>query len=105
MVIAIVGFFAGVGVYKIEFLKGFGTHLAYSIGYAFIAYLLVLIGFFDSEEGFLGLVIMASLALPIVLHLKQDHVRALGSAYAVPLSMFIMFIGFIIGLVQTDGLF
>jgi hypothetical protein len=105
MGIAFVGFFAGVSVYKIEFLKGFGTHLVYSIGYAFVAYLLVLIGFFDSEEGFLGLVIMASLTMPIVLHLKQDHVRALGSAYAVPLSMFIMFIGFIIGLVQTDGLF
>jgi len=99
------GFFVGVGVYKIEFLKGFGAHLAYSIGYAFIGYLLVLIGFFDVEEGFLGLIIMASLTMPIVLHLKQDHVRALGSAYAVPLCMFIMLIGVAIGLVQTEGFF
>ena len=99
------GFFVGVGVYKIEFLKGFGAHLAYSIGYAFIGYLLVLIGFFDVEEGILGLMIMASLTMPIVLHLKQDHVRALGSAYAVPLCMFIMLIGVAIGLVQTEGFF
>ena len=99
------GFFVGVGVYKIEFLKGFGAHLAYSIGYAFIGYLLVLIGFFDVEEGILGLMIMASLTMPIVLHLKQDHVRALGSAYAVPLCMFIMLIGLAIGLVQTEGFF
>ena len=97
------GFFVGVGVYKIEFLKGFGAHLAYSIGYAFIGYLLVLIGFFDVEEGFLGLIIMASLTMPIVLHLKQDHVRALGSAYAVPLCMFIMLIGVAIGVIQTSG--
>ena len=99
------GFFVGVGVYKIEFLKGFGAHLAYSIGYAFIGYLLVLIGFFDVEEGILGLMIMASLTMPIVLHLKQDHVRALGSAYAVPLCMFIMLIGVAIGVIQTEGLF
>tara|TARA_B100001175_G_scaffold284688_1_gene265277 strand:+ start:73 stop:519 length:447 start_codon:yes stop_codon:yes gene_type:complete len=105
ILIPIVGFFAGVGVYKIEFLKGFGAHLAYSIGYAFIGYLLVLIGFFDVEEGILGLMIMASLTMPIVLHLKQDHVRALGSAYAVPLCMFIMLIGVAIGLVQTEGFF
>ena len=103
--IPIVGFFAGVGVYKIEFLKGFGAHLAYSIGYAFIGYLLVLIEFFDVEEGILGLMIMASLTMPIVLHLKQDHVRALGSAYAAPLCMFIMLIGLAIGLVQTEGFF
>ena len=103
--IPIGGFFVGVGVYKIEFLKGFGAHLAYSIGYAFIGYLLVLIGFFDVEEGILGLMIMASLTMPIVLHLKQDHVRALGSAYAVPLCMFIMLIGLAIGLVQTEGFF
>jgi hypothetical protein len=104
--IPIVGFFAGIGVYKLEFLKGFGAHLAYSIGYAFVGYLLVLIGFFnDGEEGFLGLLIMASLTMPIVLHLKQNHVRALGSAYAAPLCMFIMLIGLIIGMVQTDGLF
>ena len=103
--IPIGGFFVGVGVYKIEFLKGFGAHLAYSIGYAFVAYLLVSIGFFNSEEGFLSLLIMASLAMPIVLHLKQDHVRALGSAYAAPLCMFIMLIGLAIGLVQTEGFF
>ena len=103
--IPIGGFFVGVGVYKIEFLKGFGAHLAYSIGYAFIGYLLVLIGFFDVEEGILGLMIMASLTMPIVLHLKQDHVRALGSAYAVPLCMFIMLIGVAIGVIQTEGLF
>mgnify|MGYP003323801778 CR=1 FL=1 len=101
--IPIGGFFVGVGVYKIEFLKGFGAHLAYSIGYAFIGYLLVLIGFFDVEEGILGLMIMASLTMPIVLHLKQDHVRALGSAYAVPLCMFIMLIGVAIGDIQTSG--
>ena len=105
ILIPIVGFFGGVGVYKIEFLKGFGAHLAYSIGYAFIGYLLVLIGFFDVEEGILGLMIMASLTMPIVLHLKQDHVRALGSAYAVPLCMFIMLIGVAIGVIQTEGLF
>ena len=99
ILIPIGGFFVGVGVYKIEFLKGFGAHLAYSIGYAFIGYLLVLIGFFDVEEGILGLMIMASLTMPIVLHLKQDHVRALGSAYAVPLCMFIMLIGVVIGIV------
>ena len=99
ILIPIGGFFVGVGVYKIEFLKGFGAHLAYSIGYAFVAYLLVSIGFFNSEEGFLSLLIMASLAMPIVLHLKQDHVRALGSAYAAPLCMFIMLIGVVIGIV------
>ena len=99
ILIPIGGFFVGVGVYKIEFLKGFGVHLAYSIGYAFVAYLLVSIGFFNSEEGFLSLLIMASLAMPIVLHLKQDHVRALGSAYAAPLCMFIMLIGVVIGIV------
>ncbi len=99
-----VGFFAGISVYRTEFLKGFGAHLVYSIGYAFVGYLLVLIGFIGNLEDEIFLIIMATLAMPIVLHLKQNHVRALGSAYSIPFSVFMIMIGLLIGYIQIDGL-
>tara|TARA_Y100000591_G_C21808833_1_gene686622 strand:- start:1037 stop:1243 length:207 start_codon:yes stop_codon:yes gene_type:complete len=33
IMLPIVGFLVGVGIYRLEFLKGFGLHLVYSIGY------------------------------------------------------------------------
>ena len=48
IVIPIVGLLVGIGVYRLEFLKGFGLHLVYSIGYGFMMYFFMIIGFLVS---------------------------------------------------------
>ena len=106
----IVGLLVGIGVYRLEFLKGFGLHLGYSIVYGFMAYLLMIIGILALlvealEEGAMMLIFVVAVIMPIRYHLKKDHIRALGATYAIPLSVWMMFIGLIIGWLQYEGWF
>ena len=107
-VIPIVGLLVGIGVYRLEFLKGFGLHLGYSIGYGFMMYFLTIIGLLASaiellEEGIILVLIVVAVIMPIRYHLKSNHIRALGATYTVPLTIWIMFIGLMIGWLQVDG--
>ena len=101
----IVGFLVGVGMYRLEFLKGFGLHLVFSIGYAFIAYFLVIIGFLgDLDDGPpIFLVLVVCFIMPIRNHMKNNHFRAIGALYAIPLAIWIVIIGILIGWIQVDG--
>ncbi len=110
IVLPIVGLLVGIGVYRLEFLKGFGIHLGYSIGYGFMAYVLMIIGLLESvvdalEEGTILLFFVVAFIMPIRYHLKSKHIRALGATYTIPLTIWIMFIGLIIGWFQVDGFF
>ena len=107
-VLPIVGLLVGIGVFRLEFLKGFGIHLGYSIVYGFVMYFLVIIGLLASaievlEEGIILLPIVVAVIMPIRYHLKKNHIRALGATYTVPLTIWIMFIGLMIGWLQVDG--
>ena len=101
----IVGFLVGVGMYRLEFLKGFGLHLVFSIGYAFIAYFLVIIGFLgDLDDGPpIFLVLVVCFIMPIRSHMKNNHSLAIGALYAIPLTIWFVIIGILIGWVQVDG--
>ena len=101
----IVGFLVGIGMYRLEFLKGFGLHLVFSIGYAFIAYFLVIIGFLgDLNDGPpIFLVLVVCFIMPIRNHMKNNHFRAIGALYAIPLAIWIVIIGILIGWIQVDG--
>lgn len=101
----IVGFLVGIGLYRLEFLKGFGLHLLFSIAYGFIAYFLVIIGFLsDLDDGPpISLVIMVSFIMTIRYHLKNENRRALGAMYAIPLTIWIIILGLLIGWIQVDG--
>lgn len=108
IVLPIVGLLVGIGVYRLEFLKGFGIHLGYSIGYGFMAYVLMIIGLLEFvvdalEEGTILLLFVVAFIMPIRYHLKSKHIRALGATYTVPLTIWIMFIGLIIGWFQAYG--
>ena len=108
IIIPIVGLLVGIGVFRLEFLKGFGIHLGYSIVYGFVMYFLVIIGLLVSvievlEEGIILLPIVVAFIMPIRYHLKKNHIRALGATYTVPLTIWIMFIGLMIGWLQVEG--
>ena len=108
IIIPIVGLLVGIGVFRLEFLKGFGIHLGYSIVYGFVMYFLVIIGLLVSvievlEEGIILLPIVVAFIMPIRYHLKKKHIRALGATYTVPLTIWIMFIGLMIGWLQVEG--
>ena len=104
IVIPIVGFLVGIGVYRLEFLKGFGLHLGYSIGYGFMMYFFMIIGLvYALEEGAILLVFVIAAIMPIRYHLQKNHIRALGATYTIPLSVWFMFIGFVIGWIQVEG--
>ena len=102
--IPIVGFLVGIGVYRVEFLKGFALHLVYSIGYGFMMYFYMIIGLvYVLEVGTILLVFVVAVIMPIRYHVKKNHIRALGATYTIPLTIWIMFIGLIIGWIQVDG--
>ena len=105
IMLPIVGFVVGIGLYGLEFLKGFGLHLLFSIGYGLIGYFLVIIGFFgDLDDGPpISLIVMISLILTIRYHLKNKHHRAIGAMYAIPLTIWIILFGILIGWFQVDG--
>ncbi len=108
IIIPIVGLLVGIGVYRLEFLKGFGIHLGYSIGYGFMVYFLMITGLFEFvvealEEGTVFLFFVFAFIMPIRYHLKSKHIRALGATYTIPLTIWIMFIGLIIGWFQVEG--
>ena len=104
IVIPIVGLLVGIGVYRLEFLKGFALHLVYSIGYGFMMYFFMIIGLvYVLEEGSILLVFVIAVIMPIRYHLQKNHIRALGATYTVPLSVWFMFIGFVIGWIQVEG--
>ena len=108
IIIPIVGLLVGIGVYRLEFLKGFGIHLGYSIGYGFMVYFFMITGLFGLvvevlEEGTIFLFFVFAFIMPIRYHLKSRHIRALGATYTIPLTIWIMFIGLIIGWIQVEG--
>ena len=108
ILLPIVGLLVGIGVFRLEFLKGFGIHLGYSIGYGFIVYFLMITGLFGLvvealEEGTIFLFFVVAFIMPIRYHLKKNHIRALGATYTVPLTIWIMFIGLVIGWIQVEG--
>ena len=105
IMLPIVGFLVGIGLYRLEFLKGFGLHLLFSIGYGFIAYFLVIIGFLsDLDDGPpISLIVMISFLMTIRYHLKNKHRRAIGAMYAIPLTIWVVIFGLLIGWIQVDG--
>ena len=105
IMLPIVGFLVGIGLYRLEFLKGFGLHLLCSIAYGFIAYFLVIIGFLSdlSDGPPISLVIMVSFIMTIRYHLKNENRRAIGALYAIPLTIWIVILGLLIGWIQVDG--
>ena len=105
IMLPIVGFLVGIGLYRLEFLKGFALHLLFSIAYGFIAYFLVIIGFLsDLHDGPpISLVIMVSFIMTIRYHLNNENRRALGAMYAIPLTIWIVILGLLIGWIQVDG--
>lgn len=101
--IPIVGLLVGIGMYRLEFLKGFGIHLAYSVGYGLLSYLLTIIGLLlPLEEGAFILFLIVAAVLPIRYHLQKKHVQALGATYAIPLTFWFMLFGLVIGWFQVD---
>ena len=105
IMLPIVGFVAGIILYGLEFLKGFGLHLLFSIGYGFIGYFLAIIRFFgDLGDGPpISFLLMISLILTIRYHSKNKHRRAIGAMYAIPLTFWIIIFGILIGWFQVDG--
>ncbi len=105
IMLPIVGFVAGIILYGLEFLKGFGLHLLFSIGYGFIGYFLAITRFFgDLDDGPpISFLLMISLILTIRYHSKNKHRRAIGAMYAIPLTFWIVIFGIFIGWFQVDG--
>ena len=105
IMLPIVGFVAGIILYGLEFLKGFGLHLLFSIGYGFIGYFLAIIRFFgDLGDGPpISFLLIISLILTISYHSKNKHRRAIGAMYAIPLTFWIILFGILIGWIQVDG--
>ena len=105
IMLPIVGFVAGIILYGLEFLKGFGLHLLISIGYGFIGYFLAIIRFFgDLGDGPpISFLLMISLILTFRYHSKNKHRRAIGALYAIPLTFWIIIFGILIGWFQVDG--
>ena len=101
--IPIVGLLVGIGMYRLQFLKGFGIHLACSVGYGLLSYLLTIIGLLlPLEEGASLLFLLVAVILPIKYHLQKKHVQALGATYAIPLTFWFMVFGLVIGWFQVD---
>ena len=105
IMLPIVGFVAGIILYGLEFLKGFGLHLLISIGYGLIGYFLAIIRFFgDLDDGPpISFLLMISLILTFRYHSKNKHRRAIGALYAIPLTFWIIIFGILIGWFQVDG--
>ena len=97
---AIIGFIISLTILGLEVLKGFVFNIGISIFFS------CLIGASPSvedlldlmEEGFLLVIVMICVILPIYLHYRQKHVQALGAAYATPICMIIIMFGILIGI-------
>jgi hypothetical protein len=97
---AIIGFIISLAILGLEVLKGFLFNIGISIFFS------CLIGASPSvedllelmEEGFLLVIVMICVILPIYLHYRQKHVQALGAAYATPICMIIIMFGILIGI-------
>ena len=97
---AIIGFIISLAILGLEVLKGFVFNIGISIFFS------CLIGASPSvedlldlmEEGFLLVIVMICVILPIYLHYRQKHVQALGAAYATPICMIIIMFGILIGI-------
>ena len=104
MLVGFVGFIASIAILRLEFFKGFCLNIGFSM---LIGISLCLIFTFSSdifEDLFFDFhmywcMILLPAILPVRLHLNKAHVRALGSAYAMPACMFIIVIGVAIGIV------
>jgi len=103
MLVGLVGFIVSIAILRLEFFKGFCLNIGFSM---LISIGLCLIFTFSSdifEDLFFDLhmywcLILLPAILPVRLHLNKTHVRALGSAYAMPACMFIIVIGVAIGI-------
>ena len=97
---AIIGFIISLAILGLEVLKGFVFNIGISIFFS------CLIGASPSvedllelmEEGFLLVIVMICVILPIYLHYRQKHVQALGAAHATPICMIIIMFGILIGI-------
>ena len=97
---AILGFIISLTILGLEVQKGFVFNIGISIFFS------CLIGASPSvedlldlmEEGFLLVIVMICVILPIYLHYRQKHVQALGAAYATPICMIIIMFGILIGI-------
>ena len=97
---AVIGFIISLAILGLEVLKGFVFNIGISIFFS------CLIGASPSvedlldlmEEGFLLVIVMICVILPIYLHYRQKHVQALGAAYATPICMIIIMFGILIGI-------
>ena len=97
---AIIGFIISLAILGLEVLKGFVFNIGISIFFS------CLIGASPSvedllelmEEGFLLVIVMICVILPIYLHYRQKHVQALGAAYATPICTIIIMFGILIGI-------
>jgi hypothetical protein len=106
LMVVLVGFIVSIGYHRLEFFKGFGLNIGYSMLISIgLCFLFTLVGgggniedlFFDIWLVFLLLVILLPAILPVRLHLDKSHIRAMGSAYAMPVCMFIIMMGVLIG--------
>ena len=103
MLVGLVGFIVSIAILRLEFFKGFCLNIGFSM---LIGIGLCLIFTFSSdilEDLFFDFamywcLILLPAILPVRLHLNKTHVRALGSAYAMPACMFIIVIGVAIGI-------
>ena len=99
--ISIAGFLVSIAVHRWEVVKGFALNIGFSIIIAFIFWFLFStdVGedfFDDSGDGFIFWLIFLSAIVPVRSHLKNKHLRALGSVYAMPICLFIIMFGIIL---------
>ena len=99
--ISIAGFLVSIAVHRWEVVKGFALNIGFSIIIAFIFWFLFStdVGedfFDDSGDGFIFWLVFLSAIMPVRSHLKNKHLRALGSVYAMPICLFIIMFGIIL---------
>ena len=95
VVTPIAGFLVSIAVHRWEVVKGFVLNIGFSMVVALVFWFVFSADaaedfFFDAEFLFLFFIILASAILPIRLLYTNNHVRALGSVYAMPICMFII---------------
>ena len=98
-VIPIAGFLVSIAVHRGEVVKGFGLNIGFSMIVAFTFWLLFSSSGTDDQfldEGIIFLLILLSAIVPVHSYLKNKHVRALGSVYAMPICMFIIMFGIVL---------
>jgi len=108
LMVVLLGFIVSVGYHRLELFKGFGLNIGYSVLLSIgLCFLFSLSGAFslDIEDllfdfwlVFLLPIILLPAILPVRLHLDKSHIRAMGAAYAMPISMFIIMFGLLVGI-------